>query len=229
MINYPANSTDLRLLLPEVVEIEIEYFDRAREIGDRETKEAQQWQTYLNLLAIQSLEEWLNRRLPDRTVEQNEINTDCYLKVGEFKLCVIATEHLLDEIVNLPELLIKIPEKQAHFYVLMEVLEEQQQAILRGIVRREELVDYCTFNQAQSPQGYYQLPLALFDNEPNHLLFYFQFAEATAIPIRLPVASTEERCLVDIKQSRTKLIRWLQNIFDENWLSIDMSIYPEAT
>jgi hypothetical protein len=221
MINYPVKSTDLRLSLPEVVEMEIEYFDRAREISDRETGEAQQWQTYLNVLALQSLEEWLNRRLRDCTVEPNEINTDCYLKVGEFKLCVIATEHVLDEIVNIPESAIKIPEKQAHFYILLEVLEEQQQAILRGIVHREELVNYCTLNQTQSPKGCYQLPLALFDNEPNHLLFYFQFTEATALPLH--IASTEEKKLVNIKQNRTKLNRWLQDVFKKNWLSLELT------
>ncbi len=220
MINYPGNSTDLRLLLPEVVEIEIKYFDRAREICDLETGEAQQWQTYLNVLALQSLEEWLNRRLPDCTVEQNEINTDCYLKVGEFKLYVIATEHVLDEIVNIPEAAIKIPEKQAHFYVLLEVLEEQQQAIFRGIMRREELVNYCTSNQTQPSKSCYQLPLALFDNEPNHLLFYFQFTEATAIP--LYIASKKEKKIVNIKQNRSKLNRWLQDVFEKNWLSREL-------
>jgi len=220
MINYPGNSTDLRLSLLEVVEIEIKYFARAREICDRETGEAQQWQTYLNVLALQSLEEWLNRRLPDCTVEQNEINTDCYLKVGEFKLYVIATEHVLDEIVNIPEAAIKIPEKQAHFYVLLEVLEEQQQAIFRGIMRREELVNYCTSNQTQPSKSCYQLPLALFDNEPNHLLFYFQFTEATAIP--LYIASTKEKKIVNIKQNRSKLNRWLQDVFEKNWLSREL-------
>ena len=220
MINYPVNSTYLRLSLPEVVEMEIEYFDRAREIGDRETGEVQQWQPYLNVLALQSLEEWLNRRLPDCTVEQNEINTDCYLKVGEFKLYVIATEHVLDEIVNIPEAAIKIPEKQAHFYVLLEVLEEQQQAIFRGIMRREELINYCTSNQTQPSQSCYQLPLALFDNEPNHLLFYFQFTKATAIA--LCIASTKEKKLVNIKQNRSKLNRWLQDVFEKNWLSCEL-------
>ncbi|HAX80788.1 MAG TPA: hypothetical protein DCY88_34360 [Cyanobacteria bacterium UBA11372] len=218
MFNRKAHSTDLRLFLPEVIWLGTKHFDLAREMSDRVTGEAQQWQTYLNALALLSFEQWLSDRLPDRAINRD----DCpigYLRVGEFKFWAIATEHLLDELVNIPQNAIDKPERAAHFYVLLEVLEEEEKVILRGFLRYDELVNYRLRFNFKLREGCYQLPLSLFDSEPNHLLLYCHVLQAAAIP--LPVAPPEEKLPEYLKETRTKLSQWLQGVFDEAWQAID--------
>lgn len=144
MFNPLVNSTDFRFSLPKVIYLEPEHFEFSREISDKVTDEVHRWQTYLNGLALIGLEEWLRERIPNKTVnrDMNESEAVGYLNVGEFKLCPLATEHLLDEVVNLPQNVIEQPELVAHFYVVLEVDEEQEQVIVRGFLRYDQLIDY---------------------------------------------------------------------------------------
>jgi hypothetical protein len=131
MVSSEEYSTDLRLLLPEVIWLEPEHFQQATEISSQVRNEAQQWQTYLNILALSGFEEWLKERIPDRAINRdfNVIESICHLTVGEFKLGLIATEQVLDELVNIPQAAIASPELAAHFYVVLEVDEEEEQVI----------------------------------------------------------------------------------------------------
>lgn len=233
MLNAPVNSNDLRLFLPEFIWLEPDHFERAREISNKVICEAHQWQNYLNALALLGFEQWLITRLPDKTVNRNTngIEAVCNLNVGEFKFCLIATEHLLDEVVNVHQNAINRPEEAAHFYVVLEVLEEQEEVIVRGFLRYDELVNYRSKVNLQPLQsGCYQLPLSEFDAEPNHLLYYCRFLEPAAIP--LPVASAEtkasEKLLRYLKETTTTLSQWLQDVFDESWQAIDALINPET-
>ena len=231
MVNSEGYATDLRLLLSEVICLEPEHFEQATEISSQVRSEAQQWQTYLNTLALSGFEEWLRERIPARPVnrEPNVIEPICHLKVGEFKYGLIATEHLLDEVVSVPQAAINRPELAAHFYVVLEVAEEQEEVIIRGSLRYDQLDNYRSTVNLQLRDSYYQLPLSLFDVEPNHLLFYSRYLEPSAIP--LPVASAErvqDSLLFVIQSTRTKLSQWLQGVLDEGWLSFDTLIGTEA-
>jgi hypothetical protein len=103
MISLSVDLTGARLLLPEVIWLEPEYFELPEELSDKVRSESRQRQTYLSALAVQSFEEWLRCRLPKQTVNRDEIGTISYLKVGEFKLCIIVAEHFLDEVVSVPQ------------------------------------------------------------------------------------------------------------------------------
>ena len=233
MVNFSFHSINSKFLLPKIILLELEHFKQAREISENVVEQAHQWQTYLNVLASVGLEKWLRERIPDKLVNRDiqKIEPTCYLNVGDFKLCLLANEYLLDEVVNIPQDAIEQPELAAHFYIVIEVDEEQEQVIIRGILRYDELVNYLRRNNLQwLGNGCYQLPLSLFDAEPNHLLLYCRKLEATAIP--LPVAigllgvmpsstKTEEKLPRYLKETRTKLSQWLQDIFDETWQNID--------
>ncbi|NES24916.1 MAG: DUF1822 family protein, partial [Symploca sp. SIO3E6] len=108
MINAQNNLSEIRALLPEVVELEAEYFEQAVRISNQVNREPQQWQTYLNTLALLSFEQWLGERVADLPV----VKHNCSLsqpqsanvmaavvnrQVSEFQLCLIATESLVDE------------------------------------------------------------------------------------------------------------------------------------
>jgi hypothetical protein len=212
--------------MPEVIWIEPENIERAIAIRDRTSNESQQWQVYLNTLALLCLKEWLRERTPNVIINrESDINKlASYLKLGDFKICVIATENLLDEIVNLPQDVLAQPELVAHFYVIIEVLEEEEQAIIRGFQRYDLLNNYrLQVNLSVQADGCYPFPLSVFDAEPNRLLAYCRHLEPSAII--LPVL---EKKLEVFQETKTKLSRWLQGIVDEGWQTIDALINSEA-
>jgi|SRR4028119_730919 Protein of unknown function (DUF1822). len=240
MISLPMNSSDFRLLSPEVIEIETEDFELAKEISGEVAVEAHQWQSYLNAVALLSFEKWLTERMPGKIVERDitKIDKVGYLNLKGFKFCLIAIEHLLDEIVSIPENVIYNFELAAHFYVLLEVLEEEEEVIVRGFLRSDELVNYLLKGNVQSQlKGVYEIPFSAFDAEPNHLLSYCRLLEPSAIP--LPCAEVEtsatpsltkaaEQLSECLKETRTKLGQWLEGIFESSWETIDTLISPEA-
>lgn len=205
---------------------------RAREMSNQVRSEAQQWQTYLNTLALSAFQQWLRGRMPEQAINRqpNIIESICQLKVGGFKLGLIAKEHILDEVVNVPQTAIDQPDDAAHFYVLLEVAEEQQEVIIRGFLRYDELVDYRrNVNLQLSQDSCYQLPLSLFDVESNHLLFYCRHVEPSAIVHPVASRSSNQDSLISVvESSRTKLSQWLEGIFEPGWLSVEALLGSEA-
>ncbi|MBA3920631.1 MAG: DUF1822 family protein [Nostocaceae cyanobacterium] len=204
----PVNSSNLRLPCSEVIYLESEYFEQAI-TSDSPTGD---WQTYLNTLAEISLTEWLRTRLLNQVVTRH----DNFIQVDGFKIQAIATENLLDELVSIPQLAIDQPELAAHFYVVLEVVEEQEQAIIRGFLRHDQLKREAR----QLRDDCYQIPLDVFDAEPNHLLSYCRLLSPSTIPLAV-VAKKSEQIRVYIEESKTKLSQWLQGVVEEGWLAID--------
>ena len=228
MTNFHIDSTDLRLLLPEVIWLEIEDFCEAKEMSGQAMSEEQQWQKYLNSLALLGFKKWLNERIPDQEIhrDSNIIETLSDLKIGEFKVCLIATDNLLDEVAIIPKNAILSPNLAAHFYVIVEVSEEQEQVIIKGFLRYDQLMDYCTQVNPRPLQECYQIPLSLFDTEPNHLLFYSQFLTLSSIPLPSTVVETKAnvQLLGYMKETTTKLSQWLEGFFEEGWQALDTFI-----
>ena len=252
MISSSVILTDTRLLLPEVIWMEPEYFEMAKQMSDRVTSESRQWQTYLSALAVQSFEQWLSDRLPNQRVERAEIGTVSYLKIGEFKLCIIAVEHCLDEVVSVPQDALALAKRSegkpaptgatptkriasgtqtSDFYAVLEVLEEEEQVIIRGFLHCDQINYYWSLlNLPALEDGCYQLPLSLFDAEPHHLLLYCRYLAPVAVnlPVVLAAAKVEANVSGHLKKSRTKLTQWLQGIFDKTWFSIDAMLDHEV-
>ncbi len=183
------------------------------------------WQAYLNALALLAFEEWLCERLPNKVVSRDTsfIETVGNLKIDDFKFCAIATEHLLDEVVKIPQAVIEKPELTAHYYVLLEVLEEEEEVIIRGFLPYNQLIEIKSSLKLSVDEGCYQLPLSLFDMEPSHLLVYQRYLQASEFA--LPVANQSLSKLVNT--TTTKLSQWLQGVIDEAWQTIDSISNPE--
>ncbi|MGF1674459.1 MAG: DUF1822 family protein [Rivularia sp. (in: cyanobacteria)] len=226
-------SQDLRLLLPETVWLEQEHFLLANQISSSQiTNATDNWQVYLNTLALIALEVWLQERLPNQVVlrDINFIATAGNLTVGEYKFCAIATEHLLSEIVAIPQQLIANPESSAHFYVVLEVLEEQEEVVIRGFLPHKQLVEVKSNLELPISEGCYQVPLTLFDIEPNHLLLYQHYVQAAEfiVPIvKNQVTQVSENVSKILHSTTTKLSQWLQGVIDEGWQAIDSISNPE--
>jgi Protein of unknown function (DUF1822) len=227
-----TNLLDIRLALPEAIGLEPEQYDRAQTLSQSVMDEPQRWQTYLNALARLGLASWLRDRLDDRTVQDHPDVTASsgYLNVGDFKLCLIALEHVLDERVTIPQSVIERTDLAAHFYIVLEVLEEQAQLIVRGLLRHDQLVEYCrSIDLPASAQTNYHLPLDVFDPEINHLLAYLKFIIPIVTP--LPIVSTPETTTSlprSLHSTRTRLSQWLQDVCEQSWLTLDRLFPTEA-
>lgn len=243
MANLPSSPINSRLLPPETIWLEPEQLEQAKtmsdrantDLRDRATSEAQQWQSYLNALALLASEQWLSDRLPEQSIVRSPkpVDSVAYVEVNEFTVCLIAVEHVLDETVQIPQVVVEQPELAAHFYVVHEVSEEQELVTVRGFLRFDELINYRDRHLCQVHDGCYQLPLALLDAEPNHLLFYCRSLQPAAIAIRASASpitsgSPAEGVLATLKQTTTTLTQWLQDTFDEGWQAIDQLITPDA-
>ncbi len=227
------DSVDFRFLIPEVIYLESEHFDRAEEIYLRSNHEDKQWENHLNSLAFVAFKDWVEEKLSTYGLSLDiKITEDgYYLSVGKFNYFLIAVEHLLDEVVNISKNIINSSTIKADFYVLVEVLEEEEEVVIKGFLNHENLYDYCNQITLQSSNNdYYQVPLSIFDSEPNHLLLCHQFAEVvslstvelSAIEFSEIQTTTEKKTFMSgIDEKIPKLSQWFKNIFDEGWLTID--------
>lgn len=238
MTNLSSSLTTSRLLLPETIWLETEQMEQAKTMSERATSEAQQWESYLNALALLAFEQWLSDRLPEYAVQRSlkPIESVVYLEVNGFTVCLITVEHVLNEIVRMPQAVVEQPALAAHFHVVQEVSEEQALVTVRGFCRYDELSRNCHHYQVQD--GYYQLPLSFLDAEPNHLLFYCRslqpsaFALGATESVALPTSASTiatERFLGSLANTTTTLTQWLQGAFDKSWQAIDQLINPETS
>lgn len=162
----------------------------------------QRWQVYRSALGVLGFGQWLQDCAPELNVEAalgsislsqpaaaHWISAACNVRVGDFRLCLLAVGSMPDETVNIPAAALVLPEWSAHFYVLVEVLEEQDQVAVTGFLT------YDTYRQQQARQplpmtadGSYELPLSWFQADPEALLLQLRCLDSAAIA--LPTAPT---------------------------------------
>ncbi|MEM7064468.1 MAG: DUF1822 family protein [Cyanobacteria bacterium P01_B01_bin.77] len=186
---------DLRLVSPECVDLEPEDFDQAVQLSNPVLGETAQWHTYLNGLALQGFIRWIKEQDPSIAIDQQNcsivkpqyasvLNAVCNLRLENFQVCLVATERLLDEVVAIPAATLDLPDFNAHFYIVVEVQEEQAQIIIRGYSQYDSIGRYRQrVDLSPDDQWNYAVPLSLFDAEPNHLLFQSKFLDAAAIAL----------------------------------------------
>ncbi|MEB3218508.1 MAG: DUF1822 family protein [Nostocales cyanobacterium 94392] len=193
--NYVPNSLDFENIPTATITISHQEISENLEIISKITQNQQQWQAYLNLLAFIVFKKWLNTRnitfnqsLNKYTICQAEyvnfINAICNLQVGEFTICLIAIGSLTDELINLPQVIVDLPEFTPHFYVLVEVLEEEKMGLVSGFISYQKLIKNLTTSNLQPEFDWnYQVPLSWFDSNFNRLLLYLRCLQPEIIAL----------------------------------------------
>lgn len=239
MIGISALPKSLKLNRSQAIWLEPEQFEQARfsQSVNPSLNEAAQWQLYLNAIALLGFEQWLQQRASEHVIDRrqcaNEIGAVYNLKIDKFKLNLIVKEHILDEVAEIPKEALENSALAAHFYVLLEVSEEQQQVMIRGFLRSDRLVNYCRQCHNCLQDSYYKIPLSAFDLEPNHLLFYCDFSSPAAIPLRVvetqPSAAPEATLTTSSQETPIiQLGHWLQDIFTDGWQAVGDLFTPEV-
>ena len=168
------------------IELDSEQVDRAVELSDHLTDPERQWRTYLNSLALFGFISWLESRdssfsidTADCSVMQphyaNYIDGVFNLTVGAFKICLLTNGAVLDEFISVDRSLIDLPAYVAHFYVLIDVIEEQSEVkVDRFISYAEIAARQQTSSVTANADWTYELPVAWFDSQPT--IYYYSYA-----------------------------------------------------
>ena len=217
--SYPVqkNHKFYRELQLETIDLDPEFFEKATRISSHSNTEAERWQIYLNTLALFALEKWLGDReltLSYQTyslLRTQVLNLEAVgpLNVGEFKLCLIARENPGDQTVEIPQKMLDFPEFAAHFYLLMRVVLEEEQAVFIGFFRYDQLAEQ---NLKPNDTGNCELSFSEFNPEPSHLVLNLKYLSSAAI--QLPKN--------DLAQpSFQRLTRWLENTCASDWQPVE--------
>ena len=219
MNNLSNNLTNNRYLMPlefevlptTAINLDTEQINQAVENSLKIKNQSQQWQTYINTLALLAFKEWLTERADSLTVNEdkctvfqpaiaNVIPAVANLQVGKFKVCLLTNDSLSDDEIVVPRAVVDLPEYIAHFYVLIEVLEEQETAIVFGFLSYQQLIKKQTVANLQPEADWtYQIPVSWFEQKPDDLLLYLRCLEANAI------------ILPAINNQRTQILASMQN------------------
>ena len=137
---------------------------------------------------LESRGNYFNINREESTLSQprfaNVIPIVANLKVNEIKLCLITTGSFIDEQVSISRAVIDVPEYIPHFYVLVEVIEEEEKAVIQGFISYQELSErQQSVNLEPDTDWTYELPLSWFCNEPDRLLLYLRCLELEAISL----------------------------------------------
>lgn len=228
MINYLNPSTkmlfDFEAFSPETIDLSRDSVNQAVELSANILNEQQQWRTYLNALALSAFEQWLDFRATELTINRenctilkpemaNAIDAVGNLQVDKFKLCLIATGSLTDEEVTVPRAVVDLPEFIPHFYVMVEVQEEQETAIIQGFLSYKELDRLQKTVKLKADEDWtYQLPLTWFEANSDRLLLFLRCLETTAIS--LPVIKNNR--VSQLAEIRSELIAKIPRLQGSN-------------
>jgi hypothetical protein len=212
MTNKIIETSEFRLLIPEEIWLEEEDYALAKQLSEIEGTEEQKWQAYINLLGICALERWLKESINNEKVQRiiDTIDTYGYLQQKGFKFCLITQEDFLQEGMVIPKNLINNADYVAHFYVAMEVLEEDESAILRGFISYDKL------SQLSLPtleNNNYWLFLDYLDPEPNHMLMTCKYLDPSVIALPQNIVKQVKE---NVEETIYNLSQWLEGIFEES-------------
>lgn len=217
MTNKIIETSDFRLLMPEEIWLEEEDYDLAQQLSEIEGTEAQKWQAYINLLGMFALERWLKDGIYNQEIQRiiDTIDTHAYIQQKGFKFCLITEEDFLQEGMIINQKIINNPDYVAHFYVAMEVLEEDETAILRGFISYDKLTKLSLPTLGNND---YWLSLDYLDPEPNHFLMTCKYLDPSVIPLPKNVIQEVKET---VEQTIYNLSNWLEGIFEEGLQTFD--------
>jgi len=204
----------------ETIPLSPNQIDQAMKLSDPIDNAVEQWQVYLKILARLGFQQWIQERMPRLTTT---LLPHDHLQVGAFKLCIVAIGSFTDELISIPKAAIDQPESMPHFYVLVEVLEEQEQVRICGYLRQDKVIQqYKSSPLRDEGKSSYLLPVDWFQLNTDELLLYLQHLDSAAIA--LPNLASSSLVNVGV---------WLRNQLDTiasdlSWVLLPPQTYASA-
>lgn len=241
MINQPTSNLDFNdyfdwhSLNDTRTELLPEHLQQALRLSQSIHLSQQRWSIYLCALGTLGFEQWLKERAPDLEIHSdsasiwhpataNLLAAACNIQVGAFKICVI-TASIFNDQHSIPNAVFDIPDFAAHFYVLMQVEEEEQQAAISGFMNYEQYLNYQATARLQVEQDWtYTLPQTWFNSDPNALLLNLRCLNPNAIQLPANIPSIQTNTVVALKQKLARIKPQLQNQHPWELLTVNEGI-----
>ncbi|OUL20963.1 hypothetical protein BV378_28270 [Nostoc sp. RF31YmG] len=241
MIHQPTSNLDFNDYLDwhslneTRTELLPEHLKRAVRLAESIHLSQQRWQVYLCALATLGFEQWLKERAPELQIHSdsasiwqpataNLLAVACNIQVGAFKICVITASVLTDQH-SIPHAVFDIPDFAAHFYVLMQVEESEQQVAISGFINYEQYRSYQQTVRLQIEQDWtYTLPQSWFNSDPNALLLNLRCLNPDAIQLPANIPSIETNTVTALKQKLAIIKPQLQNLYPWELLTVNEGI-----
>ncbi|MEH2058594.1 MAG: DUF1822 family protein [Nostoc sp.] len=221
MLNQPppqdfSDFLDWRSLNESRTELLPQHLQQAARVSKLIHLSEQRWQVYLYSLAVLGFEQWLQERAPDLRLQSdsasiwqpalaNLLAVACNIQVSDFKICLITASSLTDQH-SVPFAALDIPRFVAHFYILIQVEEEQKQVAVSGFMNYEEYHRYQQTTQLKIDADWtYTLPSTWFNSDLNTLLLNLRCLQAEAIQMPKIIPITENNPIKELRQKLTKL------------------------
>ncbi|MEB3355114.1 MAG: DUF1822 family protein [Synechococcales bacterium] len=213
------------------IELTVAQVSQATALSQTVSHPQQQWQVYLHSLALTVVKEWLAEWATDLVVTDrdcsllhpplaNLIEAACNLKIGDFRLCLLATGSVVGPSVWVPRAALELPAFIPHYFVLVEVLEDQLQAKIHGYLRGDRLPHHPQSQARLSATDWtVALPLQLFDRNPSGLLMELRCLQ----PVALAPSPTSASTFLE-----TQLTERLPQLLAPDALWQDILTWPEG-
>ena len=185
------------------IELSSAQIERAEELSDRIINPERQWRTYLNSLALFGFETWIEGRDNSLTLNSGNcsVKQPSYasyidgvfnLTVGEYKICLLTNGVAIDEFISIDRALIELSEYIAHFYVLVNVIEEQAEVEIDRFISYEEIIERKrTANLTADADWTYEIPLAWFNSQPDDLLLHLRCLQPSIITLPTAIRTAD--------------------------------------
>ncbi|MEA5572563.1 DUF1822 family protein [Calothrix sp. UHCC 0171] len=159
----------------------------------------QRWQVYLCALGVLGFAQWLQERDSNLIININQasiwqpphanlVAAACKIQVGNFQVCLVTANKFSNQH-SFPFAVFDVPELAAHFYVLMQVDEEQNQVAISGFINYEQYLQYQHSAHPEIESDWtYTLPESIFNQDVDKLLLNLRCLDAEAI--LLPITAT---------------------------------------
>jgi Protein of unknown function (DUF1822) len=210
---------DYEPLTGQVLALDDAMVDRAYTLSQRALDRTKRWSIYLNALAVEAFQSWLQQSRPEFALQLNSCKiaeperpdgttAAEHLQINGFDLCIVAVPSLPDTVVSLPRHV--VDQIQSHFYVTIAIYEELRQASVQSFLRWDELKKQDLKHLETNRDGSYALPAQWFNPELDRLLLYLACAE----PEALPQATTRSMRQL-LVQPATVLGNWVKQQWQE--------------
>lgn len=218
--------TDFESVSESAILLDAEDLDRALQLSQRTGDESKHWQSYLSALSLIGFEHWITQRTSDISLNQSRCvmlepssgetpGIICNLEANGFKLCLIEVGNFIEDSIAIPKSLIDSLDLNAHFYVSINVDEENSNAFIRGFLRADQIQSNTLHLDGN---GFYQLPIEWFNPNSDQLLLLLDCLEPDAIPLTATspktVTSSPQPTQILMKPV-VKIGQWFQRQLDD--------------
>ncbi len=227
-------------LLPEQIDRAIQLSQQVAIAAPIDESQDIEWQSYLNALALFGVEQWLEEWAPELALNTSQCslfqpnihqyhNAVTHIQVGRFDLCLIVTIDRYHPTIAIPKIIFNTTSQAAQFYVLVEILEEQMQAMVYGYLPHKQMLLQCDRLGSRSVnENDYAIPLNGFNLEPTDLLLNLRcLAPVMALvtsPIVPQILAPQPPILGE--PERVNVAVWLGDRLDEAALALSWVLMP---